>query len=771
MSALTRSQNVRAIHHTDNTLPLTYGQTGMLGGNLNGITDWGRALYFSDAIQSSRGFCTPSNSFDPVKTDANGWPIEASVNVLTATLAQWAGQCPPGVYLMKYDSTPSDNVIFGNYGTSSDTYTIENTGSKLNTNGDITYFSTINIKAPAIIVLTFSGPVRNVKCARPGYTLDSTERYFPPMMKYISRFGCLRFMELLMTNRGSLEVPADGTWANRTTLKTIGNPRGGMCFEDVIAISNEAKAIPGNIVDSIWFNVVCTADDNYIRQACLMLKNTLDPNLKIYFELGNELWNSGGGFGGGNSYFNNLSAKDSTLSYDGNQAALTVQQRAYAKRVRETALIVESVFGPGSLNNRVMMILGCQSYDCLDKLEYLEYTFTDRPPGAYIYAVTGAPYYGLGDKTMNGLTTLQVINELRNMHTSAGDQPLPVIMPLITKGKVIAASYGIKLFGYEGGPGWDKATTLENMTTAYATNYSPEMRTLVRDATIEQFNRGMDNFNFFTIGPGAYSININGNWSGNEYIDKVDPKLQGVLDVMSMNVSSPADIISDSKITKFGTSVIDVLYKAKLSKNKARTNSSWYGPYGSQFSLFYNFALNEDSWIDWGVYVESAGNYAVSVATFLNTNSPTDPQAINYTVLIDDKLVGTIPVQSAIYPWHPNFLAMVATRADNTFYPLRTLIKDPSNATQLFICTSAGTTGIGAPAGYATAIKGTATIFVDGTATFQRTDTIYTGSDTLNLHTPPVTMALPQGWHKLRLNIQTVSLIGISLKSLSFTKV
>ena len=85
----------------------------------------------------------------------------------------------------------------------------------------------------------------------------------------------------------------------------------------------------------IWINVPVAASDDYVRELALLLRDNLDPNLHIYVEYSNEVWNW------------DFSQAHWNLAY-ADQHGLTYIE-AYAHRTAEIALIFEEVFGPKSL--------------------------------------------------------------------------------------------------------------------------------------------------------------------------------------------------------------------------------------------------------------------------------------------------------------------------------------------------------------------------------------------------------------------------------------
>ena len=677
MNILNKSQNVRAIHDTDSSLPLSISQAGMLGGNISDVSDYNTAWYYLDVINSSRGFVLAGQT-PGLLLDANMWPAQSGMNVISAQNGGHYEQCPPGNYKMSYDILAGQCIVTwgGGYFTQS--------SAVLNANGDTTYTGILTVNGN-ILVMSFSNAIRNIKIMRPGYELSEQRRFNPDIVKYYSRFSCLRYMDFLMSNRGNSGTPAYGTWATRTTNNTHGkydelhynlngtiaaalNP--GRSWEDVIMLSNLIKEIPGNILSSIWVNIVYSADDDYILKVCTMMRDTLNPNLSIYLELGNEAWNSAGGFTGCNGYFANLAADDFSLSaIDGQAGSLALQQRAYAKRVREMALIAESVFGVGSLNNKIKVTLGCQSFDAQDKLQYLSIAFLDRPVNSYIYAITGAPYFGLGDTTTSALTTTtQLIAACRLESVvdrfgkvPSGDETLPAIFHTIRNARNVANVFGVKMVAYEGGPGWDKLSSYPNQVLAYNANFDPAMVQLITDFIMGMFNNGLDLFNYFTVGPAINSIGQNGNWSGNQYIDSVDPKLQGVLNAQRLSVPSATDIVASNKITKNGNSILNGYTYGRISRNLANSGSAWYAPISPFYYLSGNFVSSQQPWIDYGVYIEQAGNYSATICTFSTCADPT----VAFTISLDSSQLTVINTPVGNYPYSAAFKATIPLRANN----------------------------------------------------------------------------------------------------------
>ena len=111
---------------------------------------------------------------------------------------------------------------------------------------------------------------------------------------------CLRFMDWQATNNSINQA-----WDQRpktsfyTQVGITGDRSGslvpsvpawqlkwgsGVALEVCIQLANLTKT-------DAWLCVPHLADDDYIRQMAKLVKNTLDPNLRVYIEYSNEIWN------------------------------------------------------------------------------------------------------------------------------------------------------------------------------------------------------------------------------------------------------------------------------------------------------------------------------------------------------------------------------------------------------------------------------------------------------------------------------------------------
>lgn len=86
-------------------------------------------------------------------------------------------------------------------------------------------------------------------------------------------------MDWMATNNSE-----QSTWENRPKVEDATYTKKGVPLEIMIELANRLQANP-------WFNMPHKATDEYMTNFAQMVKERLDPNLKVYVELSNEIWN------------------------------------------------------------------------------------------------------------------------------------------------------------------------------------------------------------------------------------------------------------------------------------------------------------------------------------------------------------------------------------------------------------------------------------------------------------------------------------------------
>ncbi|MDD5571495.1 MAG: Ig-like domain-containing protein, partial [Bacteroidales bacterium] len=253
------------------------------------------------------------------------------------------------------------------------------------------------------------------------------------------------------------------TWTNRQKVDAA-RWSNGAPWEIVVALANYTGR-------DMWINIPVAADDNYITELATLIKNSLRPDVNIYIEYSNEVWN-----GSFTQYDYNYSAVLNSPEDADIRASTTYDDRRRARRVAKRVIrcgqIFEQVFGiTVASRTRIRPVFAWQIggwlpwYD--DVLTWMNTTY--GPPKNFIYGIASAPYFNDG-LASGSATPQQVVAAM----TTASNDNVSSIQTLAG----YANQWDLKHLQYEGGPdnGGGSTTNLANRINA---NRLPEMKTAV----------------------------------------------------------------------------------------------------------------------------------------------------------------------------------------------------------------------------------------------------------------------------------------------------
>ena len=267
---------------------------------------------------------------------------------------------------------------------------------------------------------------------RPGYSADTSQVFTTEYLACLksAAFSTIRFMGVLDIN-GNVEWGEVHTktqsWSNRklpadAAVEPIEplNKKDGWPWEYVIQLCNQADM-------DLWINIPVSVDDDYIRSLAALIKTNLKPNLKIYIEHSNEVWN----FGFLQYSWNKARAKEEVqegnvqFNYDKVNNEEIWGQRRHAQKVKDTVDIFTGVFGKEEVNRRIRGVLAGVTPDpqgfffsgrLAGMLDYLK--AVDGEPRNYIYAISMPAYYGgKGASGETGTGNYSVDQLISNMQT------------------------------------------------------------------------------------------------------------------------------------------------------------------------------------------------------------------------------------------------------------------------------------------------------------------------------------------------------------------
>jgi hypothetical protein len=473
-----------------------------LGMNLNGPADWNSELPFVDVFRLSRAWISQRQGEGwgkgpALDLDGHGWPKRLAPDCWAETLlcTIQGGHYPSGQYTILYEGD-----------------------GKLDVSGAVKVVSrepgrmTIDVdssKGAFFLKLKATNPenyVRNIRVIMPGFEKTYRDNPFHPVfLRRWQGMACLRFMDWMHTNGSKIQH-----WSERPQPDDATFCAKGMAPEVMIDLANRLHADP-------WFCMPHLADDAYVREFATLAKKKLDPNLKVYVEYSNEVWNS-------------IFEQHRYAQRRAKELGLGPVERPwegacmfYARRSVEIFKIWEEVFGG---TDRLVRVLAWQAASG----PYWTDGILLSPPGVAknVDALAIAPYLTFcvpeqsnNPKTLTAKAVSQwtVEQALNHMETKA----LPESVAWIHQQKKMAEKYGLKLVAYEGGQhmvGVAGGENNEAMTKLFhAANRHPRMGEIYRKYYEAWTTAGGDLFCYFAS-TGAWSKW--GSWGILEWYDE-DP--------------------------------------------------------------------------------------------------------------------------------------------------------------------------------------------------------------------------------------------------------
>ncbi len=429
---------------------------------------------------------TPLNSDE---IDASGWPIiNAEYIIDFRPVAEWGGFIDdPEVYRLDVSGTWKCSFI-GQADLSAWGGTIASISYDMPSN-TTTFDFVVSPGSDGLFFIQFDNTQRtdtdplntgftNFKMLRPGYTNDDNlfHTAFLDLFNELD-FSAIRYMVYTNTNGSDPIYPIEKNWADRklptdaaqTKMNAL-NKKDGACWEHVVDIANRTET-------DAWINVPISASTDYIHELAEFFKANLSPDLTLYVESSNEVWNIAPGF-------------EQSVYNENEAAALGISPiENHARRTVEIAQIFETVFGIGSLNNRVQVIL-CSHKPMLQwwvepMLEYIESNF--GAPSNFIAAISCQTYFSGGEDDGESIADI-----LTDCHTSITNQIDDVGVDLAGRKQWIERANAWELSGgfmsYEGGPdhGGGGIVNIENRILAERTmGMCEEMRYNLEEGFLE----------------------------------------------------------------------------------------------------------------------------------------------------------------------------------------------------------------------------------------------------------------------------------------------
>ncbi|MCS6992193.1 MAG: hypothetical protein NZL95_10100, partial [Chitinophagales bacterium] len=278
------------------------------GTNLSGLYDWTTELPFVDLMKIARPWGTQnitwvtggsnpfnSNVIDHIPKNAQGYPLQVpfyqpglglETDQIVYTL--WADNeaWPSGTYVFLYDGEGTFEFV-------GDATITASMPGRLEVQVTPAVYDIIILK---ILSTNPANPARNFRFLMPGHEFTyQTQPFHPAWMEKVAPFTTLRFMDWGHTNNWG----ADYMWENfdedADSHRVSWNERArydyytwatnkGAPYEIMIQACNQLNK-------HMWICVPHNASNEYITQLATMVRDQLNPELKVYVEYSNEIWN------------------------------------------------------------------------------------------------------------------------------------------------------------------------------------------------------------------------------------------------------------------------------------------------------------------------------------------------------------------------------------------------------------------------------------------------------------------------------------------------
>lgn len=468
-----------------------------LGTNLGSVSYWSPDWVFGDAMKMSRPWLDENwSELGSDALDEAGWPTSVSSGdpVQTLVFRELDGHYPAGEYTLMWTGSGTVSVDFDAPYTSS-------------SSGSMTFDVTPGDNGIRIQIHQSdeSDPVRDMELSVPGLDYPG-QTFHPTFVDTLDEFSVIRFMDWQHTNSTDLV-----DWSDRPlpTDATQGGDE-GVSLEYMIELSNLVHADP-------WFCMPHTASDDFVRSFATMVRDDLDPDLQVYVELSNEVWNT--------QFSQSDHARQMGSGLDSNQWRAGYYWTS--QRSMEIFDIWEEVFGG---TDRLVRVLAAQAANPWVAESMLDY----NGAGYEVDALAIAPYFGLtGDHSASeyaSMSDAQIVADARQ----AMQDNLDELQDHVS----LVDHYGIDLIAYEGGQHLTAGVDAGNdafVNALISANRSDEMGGLYDDYLAQWRSAGGTMFVHFNL---ISKYNQWGSWGGLEWQDGTrsdSPKHDAILDFMSQN--------------------------------------------------------------------------------------------------------------------------------------------------------------------------------------------------------------------------------------------
>lgn len=436
--------------------------------------------------------------FDDLSTEFNKWGQVATPWITDGTIPKtqdnyplanaaaitFASGYPSGDYAVSYRGTGT--VSFSRF------QSTDGVNAKLDDldftpvlQADGSWKGTVHLEIPPAIeqwyfVVSITGinthdPVHDLHIISPDADASVSPTFRPVFLQKLAAFnGPLRMMDWMQTVGNTSSRFETRTLLSRFSWSTA---PAGLPIEVMIELAN-------TLHKDLWVNVPHKANDDYIAQFADLLRDTLDPSLKVYVEYSNEVWNSSSA--AGNYLYNTLASAD----------GITPAQEM-GKQIVRVSTIFRNEFGDARDASQVRPMLGAfiaSSAWAQGALDYIKATYGD--PKDFIAGIAVAPYVGV-ESDMADINNADLsLDELFGWMNGWIDTTLDT---WLRANKAVADEYEVQLESYEGGQHLQAIAFADNEAIKRAAQDDPRMGQVYQHLISKWVADGGDIFGNFSL--------------------------------------------------------------------------------------------------------------------------------------------------------------------------------------------------------------------------------------------------------------------------------
>lgn len=267
-------------------------------------------------------------------------------------------------------------------------------------------------------------PLRDVRVVEVKSDDPETSRFRTAFLNRLSSMSVLRFMDWMETNNSKIS-----RWDERPVEARYSQAEGGVAIEIMVELCNRLGIPP-------WFTMPHLADDDYVRNFAQLVKTTLQPQIPVYVEYSNEVWNG-------------LFEQAQYASREGLSLGLSANPyeaglRFYSQRSSDVISIWEDVFAEE--RDRVVGVYATHGVNAWTS----EVVLSWQDASKYCDVLAIAPYFGGAMGNRDNAPTVSKWNLDRLFEALAAEVD-GENRDYIRRQAEISNRFGVPLIAYEGG--------------------------------------------------------------------------------------------------------------------------------------------------------------------------------------------------------------------------------------------------------------------------------------------------------------------------------